>query len=244
MHATINTSIWACGLLLQTALVIALLARRIVRRFALFTLLIAFYLLRSTVLFLLSGHIAISSYMSLYNTLSIMDLLLQTSVAIEIIHHLAHGNSGWTLRHCALTSAFLFTASIATLLTTAVFPPHPPVPLDRSQIFLSFLMILLFAWAISTRPASALLRRIVLGFALYGTANIIASTGRTYASLHNRPGLYEVWAYTLAAAYLAVVILWLFTIKAEGPEIVSPDPRSPASPPDARTSHALHPPAA
>jgi hypothetical protein len=241
-HAVINASIWACGLILQTALLIALFRRRIARRFPLFTLLIAFYLLRSIVLFLLSSHIAITSYISLYNTLSIVDILLQISVAIEVINHLARGNAGWTLRHCALAATFLCIADIATILTTAIFPPHPPVPLDRSQLFLSFLMILLFAWTISIRSASPLLRRVILGFALYGTANLLASTGRTYASRHNRADVYEAWSYTLAAAYLAVIVLWLFTLKAEDSQTAIPYPPAPEAQPDARTSHALHPP--
>jgi hypothetical protein len=210
---TINTLVWIVSTALQLALFLALLLRGIAHRFPLFTTLIGFYLLRSALLFLIFDHLALPSYRSLYDLLQLIDLLAQTAVAIEIILHLIRTQGGPTLPRILIPIGLVILATIGTLLTAAVLPAHAPIPIDRTQIFFSFLMILLFARALSIPSSSALIRRITAGFALYGIVNVSANLGRTYAAIHNNAPLYATWSYILAGVYLVVVLFWLLTLQ-------------------------------
>ena len=212
-QAIINNIVWVIGLALQLALLIVLFRRHIARRFPCFTILIGFYLLRSALLFISFGHIDADDYQTLYSALILVDLLAQTAVAIELIHHLVRSLGGWTLRRSILPAIFLFLASICTLFTATLLPRYAPIPVDRTQLFFSFLMILLFAWAQSIPASSTIVRGITSGFALYGIINISANLGRTFAALHKNPTLYATWSYALAAIYLLVVLFWLLTLK-------------------------------
>ena len=214
-QSTINTTVWILSVALQFALFAALFARGIARQFSIFTSLIGFYLLRSALLFLIFGHINPATYRSLYNDLVLIDLFAQTAVAIEILLHLVHANGNWPRRNALTAAALLSIAALATALTTTLLPAHAPIPVDRTQFFFSFLMLLLFAWAMRIPAASNLVRHIAGGFALYGIVNISANFGRTYAALHNNVPLYATWSYALAAIYLVVVLFWLFTLKSE-----------------------------
>ena len=214
-QSTINTLVWIVSLALQLALFSALFARNIARRFPIFTSLIGFYLLRSAILFLIFGHIGPAAYHTLYNDLTLLDLLIQTAVAVEILIHLVHGGGGWTRGNALFAAALLSIAALATALTTTLLPAHAPIPVDRTQFFFSFLMLFLFAWAMRIPAASNLVRHITGGIALYGIVNISANFGRTYAALHNNVPLYATWSYALAAIYLVVVLFWLFTLKSE-----------------------------
>ena len=210
---TLNTLLWIISLALQLALFAALFVRSVARRFPIFTSLIGFYLLRSALLFLIFDHVPPTTYHALYNALQLFDLLLQAAVAMEITLHLLRKQGVWTPLRSLAPLALLFLAAICTLLTTVLLPAHAPIPVDRTQIFFSFLMILLFTWALSIPTSSAPVRRITAGFALYGIMNVSASLGRTYAALHNNPSLYATWSYALAGIYLIVVIFWLLTLK-------------------------------
>lgn len=209
-QATINTLVWILSVALQLALFAALFVRGIARRFPAFTSLIGFYFLRSVFLFLVFGHIPLPTYHSIYDNLQLVDLLLQAAVALEITFHLMRKQAGWTFRSLAPV-AYLALAILCTMLATALLPAHAPIPVDRTQLFFSFLMILLFTWSLSI-PA-ILTRHIAAGFALYGIINICASFGRTYAALHDNALAYAIWSYALAGIYLVVVLLWLFTLR-------------------------------
>lgn len=212
-QATINTLLWIVSVALQLALFLALFLRGIARRFPVFTTLIGFYLLRSAVLFLIFDHLALPTYRSLYDSLQLIDLLAQTAVAIEITLHLIRGQGGWTLPRTLVPVAILLLAILGALITTNLLPAHSPIPIDRTQLFFSFLMVLLFAWALSIATASALVRRITAGFALYGIINVSANLGRTYAAIHNNAALYATWSYALAGVYLVVVLFWILTLQ-------------------------------
>jgi hypothetical protein len=214
-QSTINTLVWIVSLALQLALFSALFARAIARRFPIFTSLIGFYLLRSAILFLIFGHVGPAAYHTLYNDLTLLDLLIQTAVAVEILIHLVHAGGGWTRSNVLVTIAIVCVATAATALTTTLLPAHTPIPVDRTQFFFSFLMLFLFAWALRVTAASNLVRHIAGGFALYGIVNVGANFGRAYAAIQNNVPLYATWSYTLAAIYLVVVLFWLFTLRSE-----------------------------
>ena len=159
----INHWLWTAGLALQCLLVVVLFVRGIARRFPIFTLLIAFYTIRSTLLFALFGHVAPATYRALYNALSPADILLQLMVAGELgIHGLQ--KRGWNSRHAPALAGLIVLAGVVTWAITTALPARAPVPLDRGPVFTSAVMLLLFLWMIWMK-AARLPRFITAGFA-------------------------------------------------------------------------------
>ena len=216
MQIAINNSLWTLSLILQIALVIAIFARHIARRVPCFTALLIFYPLRALLLFILFDHLTPANYATFYATLSYIDLVLQSIVAIEIALHLIREQGGITPIRTTLLFLLLASAAGATLLVLAQLPAHAPIPPDRVQTFLSFLMLALFVWTIIT-SRSAILRPITLGLALYASVSLFAQTGRIIAALHRDAEAYARWSYISAATYLIVVCLWFLTLKPPPP---------------------------
>jgi hypothetical protein len=208
----IYDSLWLLGLLLQCALLRLLFQRGLTRRIPVFTLLMAFYPLRSTVLFVAFGRLAPATYAATANALSIIDLLLQLTVAAEIALHLIRASGRWKRSNILLIALLPALAWAATFAIIRFLPAHSPIPPDRLQIFASLTMILLSAWAV-LRPAPALIRRIALGFAFYGLVNLFATAARASAAAHRDAQLFVFWSYAATAAYLAVVVFWIATLK-------------------------------
>jgi hypothetical protein len=213
---TINTLLWAVGLILQSALFIRLFVRRIAGRFPFFTIFIGFYLLRSALLFLIFGYIADSAYASLYNLLLVFDIVVQSCVAIEILATLIREQGGWTIERGVVPFTLFGIAAIATFLAAQALP-RTHIPTDRSQLFFSLLQILLFLWTLALRTSTPLIRRITLGLAFYASINIIATAGQVIAVLHKQPNQYANWSYALVAAYLMAVFFWLLTPNQRSP---------------------------
>ena len=211
-HATLNNTLFTLGLLLQLALLITLFLRRIPRRHPLFTTLIAFYLFRALLLFTIFGHIPPDDYDALRANLSLTDILLQLAVAIELIVHLVRTDTHTTLRRFLAPLVAILIGYAATAIIISRLPTRTPIPIDRSQLFLSLLMLLLFLWAILT-PASRLLRNITTGFALNAFLSLAAVAGHTLAATHRDARTYNRWSYVAAAAWLITVTLWLLTVK-------------------------------
>jgi hypothetical protein len=207
---TINTLLWAFGLILQSALFISLFVRRIAGRLPFFTIYIGFYLLRSALLFLIFGFIGDSAYSSLYNLLLVFDIVVQSCIAIEILSTLIRERGGWTIERSVVPILLFGIATIATFIAVQALP-HTRIPTDRSQLFFSLLQILLCGWSLTLRTSSPLIRRITLGLAFYATINILTTAGRTIAAIHKQPSQYADWSYALAAAYLLAVLFWLLT---------------------------------
>jgi hypothetical protein len=217
MQSAINNSLWTLSLILQIALVVSLFARHIARRVPCFTALLIFYPLRAALLFILFGHLTPADYATLYSTLSYIDLVLQAIVAIEIAHHLIRELGGITLLRATLLFLLLALCSGATALVLAKLPAHAPIPPDRVQTFLSFLMLALFVWTIAT-SRSTILRPITLGLALYASVSLFAQTGRIAAALHRDTEAYARWSYVSVATYLIVVCIWFLTLKLPPPQ--------------------------
>jgi hypothetical protein len=213
---SINNTIWILSLILQIALVIAVFTRHIARRVPCFTALIAFYPLRAALLFTLFGHLDPANYATLYATLSYIDIALQTIVAIEIASHLIRELGGINLLRTALLFLLLALTAEATLFVVAHLPAHSPVPADRVQTFLSFVMIALFAWTIIA-SRSTILRPITLGLGLYASISLFSQTGRITAAVHRDPDAFARWSYISATGYLVVVCLWFLTLKSPPP---------------------------
>jgi len=210
-QTTINTLLLTLSAAVELALLVALFSRGIVRRAPVFTVLIAFYLVRSVLLYAIFHHMNVASYHALYDSLQLTGLVVEAAVAIEIAVHLARSRAEQTLLNGLAPVALLALAVLCTALATMLLPEHAPIPTDRAELFFSFLMVLLFAWSLST-PAM-LARNIAAGFALYSIADLSASFGRTYAALHQNAAAYELWSYAVAAIYIFVVLYWLVALK-------------------------------
>jgi hypothetical protein len=222
-HAAINHSLLALGLILQCSLLALLFTRRLARSLPIFTLLIAFYLLRSVLLLTLFGHIDSDFYAVTYNTLAAVDLVLQLLLAVEIAARLVRAAGGWaTHRGALLTLPCL--ALVATLWLTQALPAQTRVPPDRLQLFNWFLAVLLCLWAISLRKtapaATLLLRRLLLGLGAYAFLGIGATILRTLAAANRDALRFTRFSYILPIAWLLVVLYWIAALK--------PQPNRPA----------------
>jgi len=210
-QTTINTLLLTLSAAVELTLLVALFSRGIVRRAPVFTVLIAFYLVRSVLLYAIFHHMNVASYHALYDSLQLTGLVVEAAVAIEIAVHLARSRAEQTLLNGLAPVALLALAVLCTALATMLLPEHAPIPTDRAELFFSFLMVLLFAWSLATPVMLA--RNIAAGFALYSIADLSSSFGRTYAALHQNAAAYELWSYAVAAIYIFVVLYWLLTLR-------------------------------
>jgi hypothetical protein len=211
-HPSLSPLVWACSLVLQSALFISLFSRRISNRFPFFTNLIGFYLVRSALLYLIFGFISVSAYGGLYRNLLLLDILVQACAVFEITSALIRELDGRTSRRAFIPLAFLCAAAIGTASIVGILP-HSRIPIDRGQLFFAFLLIFLCGWAFFIPTSSQLVRDITQGLAFYSLISLVATIGRALASAHNHSGRYATWSYTLAGAYLVVIIFWLLTLK-------------------------------
>ncbi len=224
----VNTIVWTFSLALQTLLVVAVFGRGIARRLPGFAVLVVFYPLRSALLFALFGHIPADDYGSLYSTLSLVDIVLQIAFALEIGFRLLREPGKLTLRRGLFVLLPLLAAAAGAYVTLTLLPHHAPIPTDRIQTFISYILIGVFVSTMLT-TTSSLLRITTLGFALYSSISLIAQAARLNAALHRNAAAYTAWSYTTAAAYLLVVLLWFFALKPEVPaktlSTLDPEPR-------------------
>ena len=95
----LNLCLWLAGLALQAFLLVVLFRRKLVLRVPVFSFLIAFYVVRAAVLYVLSPRMAPPDYSHLYSVLSLADLCLQILVAVEIGVHLLVGIAGTRPEH-------------------------------------------------------------------------------------------------------------------------------------------------
>jgi hypothetical protein len=220
-RTAINDLLWTVGLLLQCSLLALVFARGIVRRLPLFSGLLAFYLLRSILLFALFGKIDSAAYASTYEGLTIVDLALQLLVTGELVLSLTRSAGPRGLRRGTLLLIPVF-AGAGTLLIARTLPAHSPVPFDRVQAFIWVSMILLggfaLAWTTAGQPA-ALPRRVALGFSFYAVAGIAASLERPYAMLARDARSLAMWSYVLPAAWVLVVVYWIAALRRPVPAI-------------------------
>jgi len=164
-------------------------------------------------LFFLLGHIGPEDYASLYRGLTLAGLLLPIVVAGEI---------GWKLwRAGGKTRWYLWLAPVlAGALAWGlwrVLPDRAPIPPDRVQMFGSLIMILLCGFAVAAR-ARGVLRNVVIGLAVFGVVDLLATAGKSVAALHRDAAAFAGWSYASSGVYLLVVLFWMVTLRAEGRE--------------------------
>ncbi len=211
MHI-INTSVWIAGLVLQSFLLVALFVRRVAPRLPVFTVLLSFYVVRSVLLYSLSGHLAAEDYGTLYNALSLADFLLQIVLAGELAWCVLRGANrgsrpGWTKTGILILIALAIAAGSASQVS--VPGRYPP---DRGTVFVAILMFFLVLWMIAAK-VSGPPRRVAEGFAFYGAMGTLAGIERAYAALARNAGAFSAWSYLSTATWLVVVLFWIFALR-------------------------------
>lgn len=212
--STINLCLWATGLVLQAGLVAALLLRRLARRFPIFTILIVFYTLRSAILFASFGYVSRTTYAVLYDAFSWADLCMQILLAMEIASCVLRQTGMRTRRYVVRAAVLLVMGTAMAASAAAALPAQGRVPVDRGAAFTSVLMLLLLLWMILAGISGAP-RRIAEGFAVYGVSGVLAGMARSYSALHRNTGAYAAASYAQAGIYMAVVVFWLFALRAQ-----------------------------
>jgi len=210
--ATAQTTFLVTGLALQVCLLFLLFRRRMASQVALFSALLLFYTARSSLLFGLFHHISPTAYATLYSWLSLLDIMLQIAVVVELaLAILRSGSKSLLPRSLLIPLCFLLAAAFTGALT-AVLPAHSPVPADRGILFTGFLFLLLLAWSLSV-PLTLWRRSVLIGLAAIGGSGILSQSAKAIAARHHNTHLFSLWAYGNAAAYLIVLFFWVLRCK-------------------------------
>ncbi len=211
---TINLTVWAVGMALQCALAVVVFRRSIARRFPCFASLICFFPLRASLLFALASRIDADVYNPLFTTLGYAEMVLQFAVAVELMWWLNRRTEQGGPRQsrivqsiAAIALAFGFTSLIL------IFAPSN-ISLDRIQIFIWIVMIMLFAAALRKSHWRNLLL-IAGGFAGFSLIQLATTLGRTAAYVRHEAIWYLGWSYAPGLGYLIVVIFWLVSLRKE-----------------------------
>jgi hypothetical protein len=214
---TVNLCLLSIGLLLHAVLLIRLIRLRLLARMPVFALLVAFYIVRSLVLYGISTILDRVAYNHLFSVFSLIDIVLQVVLAVEIAFYTLRSapsaKPGHRMRFVALVAAGAILAAIIALAA----PATGRVPFDRGILFTALIMLLLLAW-MTTARVSGPHRRVVEGFAVYGIVAVLAGIGRNFAFIHRSQAGFLTASYTLSGIYLLIVLYWILTIPgADGP---------------------------
>ncbi len=223
---TLNFCLWSAGLLLQAILLIRLVRLRLALRMPVFVLLIAFYMVRSLILYGIFVHLDRAAYSHLYAVFSLVDLILQVVLAIEIIvYALRAGRPSTQRRKLRVTAALAAGAILAAGFAMAV-PEHGRIPFDRGIVFATLLMLFVLLWMIFAR-INGPHRRVAEGFVTYGIVAILAGIGRNAAILSHSQALFLGASYTQSGIYLLIVLYWILTIRqsTKGSRLAAPGGR-------------------
>ncbi len=212
MRTTVNTWIWGLGLSLEIALFAVLMVRGGARQMRFFAALIGFYGIRSALLFLVSGHISRATMGSLYDGLSLSDLCLQVLVLFDVVLPLLRrAGRGEAARGSVLLAASVLVSVAAGWAAGVVWPARGRVLIDRGQIALAVLFLLVFGWAV-WMGIGGVRRRVIGGFAVYSAVSLVTQVERYRAALVRDAGTFAGWSYALAAVYLLVLCYWIWAM--------------------------------
>jgi hypothetical protein len=213
----LNNSLLAAGLFLQIALLFFLVRRRMASELRLFTVLIAFYAARSMVLLAIFHQVPRDVYASLYSALSIIDLILQIAVALEISLAILRSGSRQLLPHALLIPGVFLLAVFFAYGLTSLLPAHSPAPADRGAVLTGLLFLELWAWSLAIPPLVSPFavpltrwrRSALTGLAAVGVVAVISQAARSVAALHHNAPVFRAWSYCNAVVYLFTLIFWI-----------------------------------
>lgn len=214
----INHLIWAAGLLAHLLLLIVLFVRRRAIRFPWFTLLIAFYLLRSLGLAAavrFSGHPA---QQFATTVLDFTDVVLQCAVLAELawiaLRPLA-GVRRLTLPLLLLASGVLIVMRLA---------PSRHSSLRATLVVSHFLLaVLMVEWAIMLafllRPLRLSWRSHVAGISFgFGIYSAVLLAGGGYFTTGREMSAYVFFSFFRISAYLLILLVWSVILWVSDPQ--------------------------
>jgi hypothetical protein len=214
-----NMAIWTLGLLLQVALVVLVARTHIPSTLPGFTALIAFYPLRSVLLFAFSHRIAPDALETWSSVLDVLALLLQFWVAVELVLQLTRPMRARTRRWPLIPIGLGVFALASTWLTLALVPGR--IEVDRTDVFFCWVMLALAVAAVAWSRSPNLLR-ICAGFALFSLFQLLALAARAHAWTARNRHAYVASEYAPALAWLVVVAYWLLSLKREERRLPQP----------------------
>ena len=204
-----NIWLWVIGIILQTCLLARLLIRRTASEVPFFTTWICFDVVRSALLFGLFNHTSHHAYGQIYDALSIVDLLAQLSVALELLRVLVNQSAKVIWFRSMLSIAVFAFSGFATWAVVALLPAHSPVAVDRGTTSIGLLFILLFGWSRRSRLADP--QGVVLtGLGAYSVVSVVAQLGRSISASHRNGPAFVGWSYVAAVGYLLTLCSWTF----------------------------------
>jgi len=176
------------------------------RRYAAFTTLLCFDVLRTALLFTLFGHVDREAYAMTYDALALTDLVLQFIVAFSMFRIGARPfNMPQRLRLFALLAAC--SAALSWGLSN-VIRSDPRSLLDRGVIFSGLLTVgvgFVSNWRLFDRAAHVLMA----GLVAVGAFAVSTQIGKTVAAYNRDAVVYRRWSYADAGVYLVVLLIWV-----------------------------------
>lgn len=219
---------WAASFVADCVLLAVLVLRRRAASFPVFTLLIAFYVVRTVTLYLLTLRFGVWSwpYIRTYWPLAFVDELLQLIVFYELAVHVFCPTGVWA-RDIRRAFVWLLTASGVLALGLA-FLASPPTPrtyerfLFRSDFFTSVLMSELFVGTMVLSATAGLpwkthVARIAQGFGAYALIDVALGAARNYFGLGRGPHVYKALSEATNLAYLGCAGYWIVTLWQDAP---------------------------
>jgi hypothetical protein len=145
---TMDNLLWAAGFIGHVALFLVMVARRRVRKFPVFTSLVAYQALETVTLFFISRYAGKDAYYFSYWSFAPGDYLFQIALIFEIARNVLRPTGTWVRD---ARSSFLLWAAVgmmvAAIMSLAVTPPKS-TGLDlwsaRATVFTSFLTCEMF----------------------------------------------------------------------------------------------------
>jgi hypothetical protein len=221
MHFTNDVLFWVT-LLASLSLLATLQQRRLVKRLAVFFVLLVFYVLRSAALMIGVKALDRAAYVELASAMSLVDLGLQLTLAYSLVRSLTRlrlSTGVSTARSFRDSAPILFAIAIlgAGALTVAMVsavPVHSAVPLDRTIVFSGFVFLLLLL--LGDSKANSPEGRVLVGFCIVGAANILAQYGRTAAAAEHNARLFLACAYGDVAVWTGALVFWILRLQSTG----------------------------
>jgi len=202
-----NNVVWGLSLAVQCCLLALIFWRGLARMLPVFAGVLAFYPLRGVALYVLFGHVARAQYAGIYRGLVLAGLLGQFAVAVEVgVRLFVPALGRW--RAWALLAGLCMAACLMVMAEWSLLPSGMPLPPDRLQMFNSALMVLMGGWALVWADAGWV-RRVAMGFGVYGVADLVGTAGRSIAAVRRDAGTYAGWSYGVTGVYLAVMLWWV-----------------------------------
>lgn len=222
---SIQLVLWAVSLGLQLLMLMMLFRRRLARVVPVFSGLIAFYVLRSAVLYILSFTADPGDLRNTYDVLATIDLVLQIALFIEIVLRSPAWSREGARPGWGVTAIQLLVQGVIAGGVTYFMPENTRVQVDRGVVFVAVLMILQLGWMVWRRVSGVPLA-ICAGFALYGTVATAAVYVQNLAVENRGTVVFAVAAYAKGLVYIGIVVFWILALRVRTP---SPRARGRAS---------------